>query len=397
MAGRPRLPIGTFGDVKTNQVGPGRFRAYTRFRDWDGETRQVSATGASRGAAKSALKERLATRMRLGDGDTLTADSPFTKLADAWIEDVRRDVDRSDGTKETYARELRTLIVPYFEHFTVREVTVSRVDRFLKDQRDKSFARAKHSRTLLGMVMAFAVRQEIIQRNPVKEASRMKAPKHTPKALTPEQIAAIRIAARDWRTGDDIKGPKPDGQVRDLIEVMLGTATRIGETLALRKCDVDMTADPPRVSITGTIVVRTGVGAFRQEHPKTNESVRTVAVPAFAAEVIRRRLALIAGEGDEHPLFFTKYGTPLAPHNARRTFREILKDAGLDGLNISPHAFRRTGATLLANELDLQAAADMLGHASTSTTMKHYAEPNGVVKPQSAEVLQRLAPERRHP
>ncbi|MFD4422954.1 hypothetical protein ACFWN7_15825 [Agromyces sp. NPDC058484] len=34
------------------------------------------------------------------------------------------------------------------------------------------------------------------------------------------------------------KGPKPDGQVRDLIEVMLGTATRIGETLALRKCDV---------------------------------------------------------------------------------------------------------------------------------------------------------------
>ncbi|MDF0513906.1 hypothetical protein PX701_09775 [Agromyces sp. H3Y2-19a] len=118
--------------------------------------------------------------------------------------------------------------------FTVREVTVGRVDRFLK------------------------------------EASRMKAPKHVPKALAPEQIAAIRIAARDWRTGDDVKGPKPDGQVRDLIEVMLGTATRIGETLALRMCDVDMTADPPRVSITGTIVVRTGVGAFRQEHPKTH-------------------------------------------------------------------------------------------------------------------------------
>lgn len=397
MVGRPRLPIGTFGDITTNQVGPGRVRAYARFRDWDGETRQVSATAASRGAAKSALKVQLATRMRLGDPDTLTADSPFTKLADAWIEDVRRDVDRSDGTKETYARELRTLILPSFKNFTVREVTVSRVDRYLKDQRDKSFARAKHSRTLLGMIMAFAVRQEIIQRNPVKETSRMKAPKHTPKALTAEQIAAIRIAARDWRTGDDVKGPKPDGQVCDLIEVMLGTATRIGETLALRKCDVDMTADPPRVSITGTIVVRTGVGAFRQEHPKTHESVRTVAVPAFAAEVIRRRLALIAGEGAEHPLFFTKHGTPLAPHNARRTFREILKDAGLEGMNISPHAFRRTGATLLAHELDMQAAADMLGHASPETTKKHYAEPDTSVNPQSAEVLQHLAPAVRTP
>lgn len=99
MVGRTRLPIGTFGDVKTNQVGPGRFRAYARFRDWDGETRQVLATAASRGAAKSALKVQLATRMRLGDGDTLTADSPFTKLADAWIEDVRRDVDRSDARR----------------------------------------------------------------------------------------------------------------------------------------------------------------------------------------------------------------------------------------------------------------------------------------------------------
>lgn len=396
MAGRPRLPIGTFGDIKTNQVAPGRYRAYARFRDWDGETRQVSATGASRGAAQSALKVQLATRMRLGDGDALTPDSPFTKLADAWIEDVRRDIDRSDGTKETYTRELRTLVIPFFQNFTVREVTVSRVERYLMEQRGKSFARAKHSRTILGMIMAFAVRREVIQRNPVKETSRMKAPKRTPKALTPEQIAAIRVAARNWRTGDDIKGPKPDGQVRDLIEVMLGTATRIGEALALRKCDVDMTANPPWVSITGTIVVRTGVGALRQDHPKTHESVRLVAVPAFAAEVIRRRLALIAGEDAEHPLFFTKKGTPLAPHNARRTFREILKDAGLEGAEISPHAFRRTGATLLAKELDMQTAADVLGHTSTATTKKHYAEPDTSVRPQSADVLQRLAPDHRH-
>ena len=40
-------------------------------------------------------------------------------------------------------------------------------------------------------------------------------------------------------------GPRSDGQVRDIIEVMLGTATRIGEALALQQCDVDMGADPP--------------------------------------------------------------------------------------------------------------------------------------------------------
>ena len=44
--------------------------------------------------------------------------------------------------------------------------------------------------------------------------------------------------------------------MRDLIEVMLGSATRIGEVLALRRCDVDMTANPPTVTVRGTIVTQ---------------------------------------------------------------------------------------------------------------------------------------------
>ncbi len=394
MAGRPRLPVSTFGSIKTIEVGPGRFRATTRFRDWDGQTRKVTATGSSRNAATTALKEMLSTRTHSGDAtDSVTAGSPFTVLAEAWLEDLMLDMDRADSTKDIYERELRGLVLPTFEHFTVREITVGRIERFLKLQRTTSYTRAKHSRTVLSMVLGFAVRREIIPRNPVKDTSRMKKPPHTPKALTTEQISAIRIAARDWRTTPGTKGPRPDGQVRDLIEVMLGTATRIGEALALRKCDVDMAADPPRVHINGTVIVGTGKGVYRQEHPKTHESNRIVAVPAFAAEVIRHRLALIAGEEPEHLLLFSRNGTPLGPHNVRRNFREILKLAGLEGMEITPHAFRRTGATLLANELGIQAAADMLGHTSTSTTKKHYAEPDRTVKSEPATVLQRLAPE----
>ncbi|WP_198169845.1 tyrosine-type recombinase/integrase [Agromyces laixinhei] len=245
---------------------------------------------------------------------------------------------------------------------------------------------------MLSMVLGFAARRELIPRNPIKEVSRMKAPKRTPKALTPEQIAAIREAARHYRTSAETMGPKSDGLVRDLIEVMLGTATRIGEVLALRKRDVDMTADPPQVHINGTVIVRTGVGVLRQDHPKTHESNRVVAVPAFAAEVIRHRLTIIGGEGDESLLFATRTGTPLTPNNIRRTFRKILEVAGLKDLKISPHAFRRTGATLLAKELGMQAAADMLGHTSTSTTKAHYAEPDRTVKSAPADVLQQLAP-----
>lgn len=60
-------------------------------------------------------------------------------------------------------------------------------------------------------------------------------------------------------------------------------------------------------------------------------------------------------------------------------------------MEITPHSFRRMGATLLANELGMQAAADMLGHTSTSTTKAHYAEPDRTVTSEPTQVLQRPA------
>ena len=393
MAGRPQLPINTFGSIRTTALGSRRYRAQTRFRDGDGRTRQVTAVGASRNAAQSALKVVLAARLQArGDGDSLTASSPFPALAQVWLGDVTRDVDRSPGTRDTYERQVRGLVLPVFEHFTVSEVTVGRIDRFLREQRAHSYPRSKHSRTILGMILAFAVRWGIIPHNPVADAARMKRHAHAPKALTTEQLGAIRLAAREWRTKDGQMGPRSDGQVRDIVEVMLGTATRIGEALALRPCDVDLDADPPQVNISGTIVVHNGVAVHRQEHPKTHESNRVIGVPQFAADVIHQRMALLDPEDAEHLLFYSRVNTPLTPHNVRRTFRGILRNAGLEGMDITPHSFRRTGATLLANELGIQAAADMLGHTSTSTTKAHYTEPDRRVMSEPAEVMQRLAP-----
>ncbi len=140
MAGRPRLPIGAFGAITTTRLGPRRFRASARVRDLDGQTRQVAATGSSRSAAESALKVDLAHRMRGGDAsEGLNADSPFSELAEAWLADLLLDVDRAESTKEIYERELRSLVLPFSESFTVREVTVGRIERFLKLQRVKPY------------------------------------------------------------------------------------------------------------------------------------------------------------------------------------------------------------------------------------------------------------------
>jgi hypothetical protein len=79
MAGRPRQPVGTFGSIATTEYAPGRFRATTRFRDWDGHSRKVTATARSRRGAETALKLELAKRMKVGGGqDGVRPDSSFT-------------------------------------------------------------------------------------------------------------------------------------------------------------------------------------------------------------------------------------------------------------------------------------------------------------------------------
>jgi integrase len=398
--GRSRLEIGTYGDISTTRTAAGSVRAEARYRDWDGEVRKVTATDTTARAAKQALRKKLAERSTMtGFGTALTPESTVAQLGKAWLEDVNLRTDLSPGTKDLYRRELNSLILPTLKNFRLREVTVGRVDQFLKRQATVSYAHARHSRRVLSLMFNYARRNDAIQHNPVAGAASLKAPKNKPRALSMTELEQVRNAVASWRTGKSASGPRPDGQVRDLNEVLLGTSDRIGEALALRNCDIDDSRKteglPMRVTIAGTLVVIKGKGVYRQDHPKTSNSRRTLEVPEFTAKVIRRRLELIAHADDEHLLFFTRKGTPLAPNNVRRTLRKMLKDAGLDELKVTPHSFRRTAGTTIARATDSKTAASVLGNTE-DIAEKHYIEPEQPTpNPMPAIHLQALAPRRR--
>lgn len=297
MSGRGRLEIGTYGDIGTACTASGTVRAEARFRGWDGEVRKVTATASTAKAAKSALRAKLRRRSTAtGFGITLGPESTVAQLAEAWLEDVQLRTDLAAGTKDLYRRELNSLVLPSFEKFLLREVTTGRVDQFLKRQLTVSYAHARHSRVVLSLMFNYALRHDAVHHNPVVGTARLKQPKSTPKALTLDELAKVRAAAARWRREKSVSGPRSDGQVRDLIEVMVGTSDRIGEALALRKCDINDTVAPMQVTVAGTLVVVKGKGVYRQDHPKTSSSLRTLQVPDFTAEVLRRRLELIRDE-----------------------------------------------------------------------------------------------------
>jgi integrase len=386
---RPRTPVGTFGDINFETAANGQVRARTRYRDDDGRLRRVQATGSTEKAAERELKAKLARRVSdtsaLGE---LSADSPFTQLVEVWLDDLDLEDRVASSTRERYERHMRTLVLPAFEHFSMREITVGKVDRLLKRLAAQSYSKAKGARVVLNLAFGLAVRYEAIGRNPVTGTSRLRKPPSRTVALTSEQVEVIRAAARSWRRGASVPGPKPDGQLEQIIDVMLGTSARIGEALAIRKCDVDVTQTPATVRICGTIVSPTGKPTYRQDHPKTSKSIRTVAVPTFTAEVLRQRLVVVADEEPEHLLFFSRNHTPLTTNNVRRKLRSALTDAEVD--KITPHVFRRTVATFLNDASGVDLAAEMLGHSSSEVTKAYYIADDEHVNPVTAEILEAL-------
>lgn len=145
---RPRTPIGTFGDIDFFTTHSGVVGARVRYRDDDGRLRRVQATGPTRKVAEHRLKEKLSRRgthvSGLGD---LAPDTPFTRLVDVWLEDLDLEGKIAPSTRDLYERNMRQWVLPAFEHYTLREITVANVDRFLKAKAKTSYSMAKQAKT----------------------------------------------------------------------------------------------------------------------------------------------------------------------------------------------------------------------------------------------------------
>jgi integrase len=386
---RPRLPIGTFGDFSYRPLASGHTLARARYRDWDGQTRQVQASGPTKKIAEIALKEKLSERAVYQPGTAdLTADSSFKQLAEYWLADVDMNPDLALGTQQLYRWNMEHLVLPHFANLTLREIGVARCDLFIKQQRQFSYNRAKQSRNVLRQAFNLAVRHEILPRSPMESISRITKPHTDPTALTPEEVNAIRDAIRYWETGLNPSGPKPDGQLGAIIEVMLGTSARIGEVLAIRRCDIDVTSARPTLRIAGTIVCHRGAPPKRQDHPKTDKSRRTIVMPSFTAEAVRKRLAVVADRTPDALVFTSRNQTPLTPNNVSTKLRRVLALAGIGG--VSPHLFRRTVATAINANSSIDLAAELLGHTDARITMQHYIRRNEMVNPTSADILEQV-------
>ena len=368
--GRKPLPIGSWGLIRTYPIGkddkgkPKRFRALAQYRDFDGVTRVVQASGKTATQASQNLRQALQNRTQAGRHGDLTAMSRFSDAADLWlskVDEMVKDGRRSPGTVDTYRRQLKNHVLPAMGEVRLGEATTPTVDRVIASIKQKvSASTAKSCRSVISGVMGLAVRYGAVMANPVREVERIEAkPKREPRALTIEERVELLTKLQE-----DEKARRRD--LPDLVFFMLATGVRIGEALAVVWSQVDFQAGT--VQITSTLVRVKGEGLLRKG-TKSRAGERTLPLPMSAVAMLQRRF--MSGARLDQPVFPDVNGGFRDPANTRREFREARGKEALAW--ITSHTFRKTAATILDEAaLSARLVADQLGHSRPSMTQDVY-------------------------
>jgi integrase len=359
--GRPPLPLGTYGSVKTSPYGRS-FRARTLYRDFDGVTRRVERHGPTRGSAERTLREALRDRVHVASYQELGPDSRVSVLAEAWYATFAEQ-DKSPSTLQTYRDRLDRQIIPGLGELRVRELTVGTIDRFLRAVVDaRGAGTAKLCRSVLSGMCGLAARHDLLDRNPVRDAGTItRKRKRVPRALSLADARQLRALL----TYDD-KAISRD--LLDFADMMLATGQRIGETAAVVWDALDL--DAATVEIRGTVIRIKGKGLVIKPAPKSEAGYRTLVLPSWCVAMLTRRRDARGGNRDD-PVFPAVMGGLRDPSNTQADLREAFDLAGYDWL--TSHTFRKTVATLMDEAgLSARAAADQLGHANPSLTQDAY-------------------------
>lgn len=232
-------------------------------------------------------------------------------------------------------------------------------------------------------VMGYAVKSELIDRNPCT-------------------VAAPKKPAPNIQILDDVQARKLLEQLEKepladhvFFTLALFTGLRRGELLGLEWPDIDF--DRGVITIRRTSQHISGKGTYT-DTPKTASSARSAKISPDMVELLRRykleqstirleRGDLWVSDWVDHPRLFTaQNGKPLIPSVPNRHFKTILSRAGLP--LVSLHSLRHTNATLLiAGGVDVRTVAARLGHSQTSTTLNIYAEAIKSAEAAAAQVL----------
>ncbi|GAA2469868.1 tyrosine-type recombinase/integrase [Terrabacter carboxydivorans] len=208
----------------------------------------------------------------------------------------------------------------------------------------------RQAHRVLSLILAEAVKDGRLSRNPAAGVQLPRAVRADPRFLSAAEVARLVEAAQ------------PNGLS---VAVLAFCGLRFGELAALRVRRVNLLRRRLVIAESVTEVAGRAVWSL----PKTNRT-RTVPFPPSLAQGIEGQCQ---GKGPEDLLFTAPEGGVLRLGNwRRRVFDPACRAAGV--VEVTPHDLRHTAASLaIASGANVKAVQQMLGHASAAMTLDVYA------------------------
>lgn len=267
--------------------------------------------------------------------------------AKAFDDYLRAELHLSEGSVETYGREVRVFLghleeietdIPELRPADVLDYLVMRQKSGL-DQRTIA-----KSMSALRSFFHFQMLEENLENNPLEQIETPHTAKRIPDVLDIEEVEKF-LAAIDTGSPSGLRD-------RALFELIYSAGLRVSEAASLRM---------DRIHLREGVVRIIGKGDKERLVPLGDE-----ALAWMQRYLTEGRPRLIKAERPVDEIFVNRLGKPLSRKGMWKRFKEAAARAGVDA---KLHTLRHSFAThLLQGGADLRSVQELLGHADISTT-----------------------------
>ena len=270
-------------------------------------------------------------------------------------------------TTVAFNKHISNTIAEYFSGKAIQTLSGTDIQKYLiylrteyRSPQGKPLApkTIRHHYATLANIFSYAMKQEIILKNPMDKVDCPKTQKKKVDAFTEEQARTF-FGYLDECPMD----------FRCMLNLLITTGIRRGELMGLQWGDFDF--DRYVISVNRNVTYTPDSGIVVST-PKTECSLRQIPLmPSVAALLLEFRNG---AEWNKQDYLFPKDGNPALARDPNSITRRVKRFMKLHDLpDMSPHDLRHTCATLLlSNGADIKSVSEILGHTDASTTLNFY-------------------------
>lgn len=281
----------------------------------------------------------------------------FKEIAEQWL-NIAMKYNVKTKTLRLYETILRVHIFTNFNNTSIDEITSIQLQNYINELNDYNLSinTIYVIRNILNNIFQYALNNGYIIINPLNNVRFPKKQEKELDILTKDEQNKLINYCLSSKTS--YYG----------IIICLMTGIRLGELLALKWSDIDLSLKLIHINKTMSYLKENGKYTTIFTEPKTIRSIRKIPLSNELIKILKK----IKKESISEFVISTKNGTYILIRNYQKTFELILKKLNIK--NYRFHTLRHTFATnALELGMDIKTLSEILGHSSPTITLERYA------------------------